>query len=895
MSSDYSRLIFDRKKHYSAVRMQQGRVLLDSDWNSQHDIHQDRLHKQTVDVIGKTGVPIHSNGFQLTANTDGTFALSQGRMYVNGLLCELDETINFEGENDGVLITSQAQNLPYGLINTQIQAGAFLLYLEAWQREITYLDDPQIREKALGDPDTTTRLQTVWQLKSASIGEGQLCENIQIPLDDVGLTTTGTLEARTIAADGIIDPCSFNQTGGYRRLENQLYRVEIQTGGSLAEATYKWSRENAAIQTSVLEITGGDTIRVSSLGRDEVLGFAVGQWVALINEHLSLSRQQEPLLQIAEITRSTMEITLSGTVDHLDLEGLKIIRWEQGTQDIPLSSTFEHLEDGIEVNFSAGNYVAGDYWQIPARTIDASIEWTPGERKLPRGINVSIAKIGIVTLGDNQINSILDCRNLFPPLTELPTGGGGCSTYHVTPETGWHRVFDRIDAGEDAKICFAVGDYTLDSTVIIENKGHLLITGCGRGTVIRGTNLKVAFGFLGCASLDISNMTIVATNVKNAISKSPLNRKGVLTVINTPLLTVDKLYLTCGHGMKPLGSCIGYYNAPVTLGSVKITDCNLDVGFLQHGIVIINSKRTLVENNVIKVRPKPTKYTITDRLRADSRTRNSFVNIMMSNFSAEHNSSTNETINFENHSLSFRTNPDLRKNKLWEKMLSDNPPPSSIRNTNELKKHLKDVALREVMERENRIPQIDEFTASLRAQDTSVGFQGIVIGGSESTEIHVNRNRIEDFLQGIHVGLSHEHNSGEEYDILNSVRIENNFVKNTLTILNNYSRHGIFVGNCNKLTIKNNEIDLDRKSKADKVQIDAIKVWGFLGRKGTITDNHIYSSTRPENSYNTGIKIYNLERDKTTLYWNISWNSLLAKVKFSIPSNYFSKYLDTNN
>src|SRR5207247_837956 len=38
-------------------------------------------------------------------------------------------------------------------------------YLDVWQRHLTALDDPLIREVALGGPDTTTRAQVVWQVR----------------------------------------------------------------------------------------------------------------------------------------------------------------------------------------------------------------------------------------------------------------------------------------------------------------------------------------------------------------------------------------------------------------------------------------------------------------------------------------------------------------------------------------------------------------------------------------------------------------------------------------------------------------------------------------------------------------------------------------------------------
>ena len=38
MKGDFTRFSFDPAKHYSGVRMQQGRVQLDADWNEQQSI-----------------------------------------------------------------------------------------------------------------------------------------------------------------------------------------------------------------------------------------------------------------------------------------------------------------------------------------------------------------------------------------------------------------------------------------------------------------------------------------------------------------------------------------------------------------------------------------------------------------------------------------------------------------------------------------------------------------------------------------------------------------------------------------------------------------------------------------------------------------------------------------
>ena len=59
MKGDISRSTYRAANHYSSVRLQQGRVLLDAEWNEHADIghHVDRT--TTVDVVGPTGAPKH--------------------------------------------------------------------------------------------------------------------------------------------------------------------------------------------------------------------------------------------------------------------------------------------------------------------------------------------------------------------------------------------------------------------------------------------------------------------------------------------------------------------------------------------------------------------------------------------------------------------------------------------------------------------------------------------------------------------------------------------------------------------------------------------------------------------------------------------------------------------
>src|SRR5262249_22800590 len=106
-----------------------------------------------------------------------------------------------------------------------------LIYLEVWQRLITYLEDDTLREIALGGPDTTTRLKTVAQVKVLPIPRGErepTCDTVQLPRPGQGTLTT------LQPSDALpVDPCRLPDPATYTGRENHLYRVEIHDGGDV--------------------------------------------------------------------------------------------------------------------------------------------------------------------------------------------------------------------------------------------------------------------------------------------------------------------------------------------------------------------------------------------------------------------------------------------------------------------------------------------------------------------------------------------------------------------------------------------------------------------------------------------------------------------------------------
>src|SRR5262245_3607114 len=326
MKDDISRNTFDARKHYSGIVMQQGRVQLDADWNEQQSINRHRSDTETKDVIGVSGAPLHDPGFQLSTPDGKTLVIGKGRYYVGGLLCEnenaIDYTVQPDFPNPPVLAS---------LLSTAGTTAA-IIYLDVWRRSVSAFEDPTIREVALGGPDTTLRLKTVWQVKALPVkltGTSVLsCGDSAPEWDALVARGTGLMSARAQPVQATDSPCLLPPGAGYRRLENQLYRVEVHKGGALAAATFKWSRDNGSVVTGVERFNGLE-LTAHDLGRDEMLGFSNGQWVELIDDVAELAGLPGQLVQIDRVDPSARLVVLKTAPVSTNLATRpKLRRWD---------------------------------------------------------------------------------------------------------------------------------------------------------------------------------------------------------------------------------------------------------------------------------------------------------------------------------------------------------------------------------------------------------------------------------------------------------------------------------------------------------------------------------------------------------------------------------------
>lgn len=623
MSGDYSRDSFDALRNFAGVFLQQGRAVLDSDWNELVGVFERRIRAGTVDTIGRATVPRETpHAFEIRLQPDG-FAFGRGRFYLDGMLCEHFGSANFDGSDESLPgpVFDRARpgdDGPEGVLDEMIapedgdftdylnqpywptpdalpDGGPALIYLVAWQREVTPTEMPGLLEPALDGLETTTRWQTVWQVRVlGDVGDGATCQTPDEDLAgwaEVTAPSTARLTTDTTDIEEPEDPCLVPPTEGYTGVENQLYRVEVH--GILDPDTvsdppvqgdwgFKFSRENASVRATITAIAGdAESVTVGRIGRDDVLRFRPGDWVELTDDQREFDHRSGQMLRVAEVDPETREIAFETAIDPdlvpsavdadtVTVRHTRLIRWDQrgivrlddatGTQwadldapgsngliPVPPDGQAIVLESGITVRFGTaagpGTYREMDHWRFAARTAGTQIERLRDAP--PDGVQRHHARLAVVVPGDDNAQpQLFDCRTFWPPLFEGGDGEGCACTVCVTPEqhnSGTLTIQDAIDqvGAFGGTVCLEGGTYTLSAPVRITGRGAIRLVGQGLGTFLVWRGGGGAIRVENSVDIKIERLTVLATPGEDQAGN--LSIVHGITAVNTSLLALRRV------------------------------------------------------------------------------------------------------------------------------------------------------------------------------------------------------------------------------------------------------------------------------------------------------------------------------------------------------------------
>lgn len=453
MRGDFTRDSFNAKAGFSGVLKLQGRLQVDADDNENLAILLHHLRTLAMDVIGKHGGPEgESIGIDVQFRSSAInydFAITPGRYYVEGLLCENWEACAYRGIDD---LPAPCQ--PWYRPPDPPTAGAtYIAYLEVWERSVSAVEnDPSrppatpgaLREVALGGVDSADRRQLLWRVRLGPAPEGR-----QLPWSSDGPpgdavwadwvrywhgepSSRGNMRAQIHEQSGDdSNPCVISPRAAYRGLENQLYRIEICRGGPADDsgegATFVWSRNNAGIAFAV-ETVSGNEVRLAETWRDGRSAVGRGDFVELSNPLSRLEPGPGPIYRVDHYDPDTATLTLdkpSAIQAASVAEGVVLRPWDHverkantGAPPIANDNALKliegrrlTIEDGIEIWFEpsatdeANKYRKGDYWIFEARVDLGTIVWPrdgSNQRLMPpHGVRYYYAPLAVVKFDDN--------------------------------------------------------------------------------------------------------------------------------------------------------------------------------------------------------------------------------------------------------------------------------------------------------------------------------------------------------------------------------------------------------------------------------------------------------------------------------------------------------------
>lgn len=922
MSSDRARNSYDPQRMYRSVVLQQGRVTLEADANEAEQIRADARRAALLDVVGPAGSP--DDGFAISVPATGVnafdFLIGSGVMYVGGNRLENgDRVARYLGQRQTEWLDHPAGFLAPDPTNTA--AFSEMVYLSIAEHEVTGVEDEALREVALGGPDTAARTRLVQRVQRIGVPRGTDCATAFAHLADelrkralrfdpetMQLRSTGRLKVEFRPPPVPADDCKPEAAGGFLGPENQMIRVQIDADGRLL-----WGYDNASSLYRVT-ITDARTLELAGIPVDQHHQPQADQWVEVLDSAIELDTSAHVAAstgqarQVGSYDPSTRVMTLQTDLVAPVVGGGSrqvFVRVWQNRHPRPTSDSdtvelhdLDGASTGLLIRLS-GEPAVGDHWTIGVRpNVPQQIfpeRLTRFQR--PDGPRRWVAPLAVVDWNDDlRTASITDCRPGFDNLVEI-TERGGCCELTVQPgddvQAAIDRAIQQLLAGGlgGLHLRFAPGVFHLAKPLILAAAGpgsdarpDLTISGCGFGSLLDAQSNEVALfarGWGRVGVFDLAARTTVARPGNNTTPTSAVfppaaddqyrHLGGTISMLGCSLIVVERVSLECGDGVgHRAASCLTVRNVADDPSDVRIASSRFAVGAGQTGVLVVNTARATIVDNVVDHRhdiaPDHKRW-------ADERVRAHLSSQL--EFEGDHDRSPGGG-QVDLHlpvgggaRLRFLTDAGVAE--LWRTALADlderrgsrarfaSRPVALSDAQKKAAKRLIDSIIDQVTtdasgplsrkEVEDFRAQLDEFIV----RTATAGGQGVVLAGAVAGDVRISDNTIANVMAGVHVGLSVRgtHHSTKmkirasrrpDRLLVDRVQIVGNTIAPRVPERTTGVHAGVFVGNVRHATIRDNRVHVDARTGTRRAE--GIRMWGEFGPYLLIADNAITAAER---------------------------------------------------
>ena len=589
MGSDRARISYNPGQLYRSVVMQQGRVTLEADWNEAQTIANEQTRREALDFVGPTGTWRSDNGYAISLiPTTGSnppsydFTIGSGSMYVGGERAYLPQNENYSAQPKGDWMDF-AQDPDWVAPYTSNPGFNEYVYLFLREQEVSAVEDSDLKDIALGGPDTAQRtrlIQHIVRHKTAGTDCPTSLKDVQanwwnpngyqLNPNDMRVESFGRLEVGFVNT-ATSSPCDPVAQGGYLGADNQLIRVQISNAS--ANPSFVWGYDDASFlyEVTIKSLGSSTTPTTLTLNTAPVDAEHIpqnGQAVELLLRAAELSNGQyvaAPTGQVfilgsAAFTPGANTLTLppgintsifgAGLGGNPNLSQLYLRVWQGQSTFTPgtaqaLTNTVTGVDTGLTVTLtteaSGQSFRIGDYWMfavrppIPDRIYPERYTAAP---QPPDGPREWICPLAVI-LWTEDPPVVTSCTNTFLNLVELSNQNvGGCCSVYVTAEehnTGAFTIQDGINQilSTGGRVCLGPGTFNLSATI-----------------EINGVTLPIEIGGMGAEAFFETSGGVTILSMATPASPQTVSVPAILIEDSTGV-TIQDLQLNFAPGYVP--------------------------------------------------------------------------------------------------------------------------------------------------------------------------------------------------------------------------------------------------------------------------------------------------------------------------------------------------------
>ena len=643
MPSDKTRTSDDIRLGYKGPVMQQGRVILDRDFNALQETLSAAIEADALDIVGPCGTP--DDGFAISipgissppdpglwvppaplvapAPHPFDFLISPGTMYVGGqrgVFPAADPgqqpfTYSYFDQPDWIQPDDPSGGSP--VASPQVE----FIYLHLFEQEVSAVEDSDLKDVALGGPDTTQRLRLIRRVERLPVAAGDcasalaqaqgvwLERGLQFDPPTMQLLPQAALQVGFTQSATAADPCDPVATGGYLGADNQLVRVQICDAGDGTAGSGKllWGYDNASFLYRVTVNPDSKTLQLNQSPVDAFHSPKSGQFVEVLRTAAILEsdpdasdpfHQQTIVRCIAEASAEVRTLAAgydpaAGTVvldqvlpaEYLDDAVPVFLRiWQAELGFDPAGGTVELADaggvtTGVQVTITIptnGIPPVGAYWMIAVRPSTPQAVYperfliSPQPPDGPRQWACPLAVIDWTKAAGSSPPAdelaVQDCREKFDNLVDLTKRKlGGCCLVTIRPEDvladpgALQTGIDKVaGAADGTAVCLTPGTYALTQPLRLDARHSGLTVEACHGAV----TLKAA------ADADLTQFLdgLIVVSGANHVTLHGLS-------LELPAVPLAEALELIGTSETDLQALIGTLNDPRAMIGLRLQDC----------------------------------------------------------------------------------------------------------------------------------------------------------------------------------------------------------------------------------------------------------------------------------------------------------------------------------